>query len=116
MFSFCHATLSPQKYLIQIPENEKTLTYPAYIHFPHQKFLFCLETLSREACRKKDSGIQLVSLLPPACSRPSGIFRLHFLPLFTRYSYQELMIGQGPLLCFKVPLLSLSESSQYNMG
>ena len=106
MFSFCHATLSPQKYLTQIPENEKTPAYPACTHFPHQKFLFSLETLSREACRKIDSGTQLVPPLLPACSRPSGIFRLHFLPLFTRYSYQELKTGQGPLLCLKIPLLS----------
>lgn len=84
--SFCYGTIMQLGCIAHSP----TPAYLAYTHFPHQKFLISLETLPREACRKTDSGIQLVSLLPPPCSRPSGIFRFHF--FHSPYSYQELKI------------------------
>lgn len=63
-----HDTLSPQKYLTQIPENEKTPAYPACTHFPHQKSLFSLGILSREACRKKEWN-------SVSCSSPTSLFK-----------------------------------------
>lgn len=83
--SFCYGTIMQLGCIAHPP-------IPAYLactHFPHQKFLISLETLPREACRKTDSGIQLVYLLPPACSRLSGIFRFHFLPLLKAIKNQR---------------------------
>lgn len=53
--------------------------------------------------------------LQSTCSSPSGLFRLHFLPLFTRHSYQELKIGQGHILCqwLEIPSTAWVKTFQY---